>query len=176
MTNTEKQKIHLLVTIILGILVLVFVIKCAYDEKSVPAPPPAAPPPPSAPTPVSEPATNFVVSWENPEFTVENEVLPPEEITGYDVYYKHDDEAETYAAWSPYNVDDDIREVVYATSGYGAHCFSLVTVTRSVGKSVRSEWVCYDLDETVTPPVEPEIPGYRPQPVKEIIIKVTVER
>lgn len=189
----DHTQIYILIIVLLGSVLTAFILNAVYGTSTnnkalafTSEPEQQAPTPTQEPAPAPEPKaeaieTVFVVSWENPTKSEADEDFPATEITGYDIYYKLDDGAESYAKWSPYSADTDIREYKHTASGYGKHCFSLTTVSKNNGKSQRSEWVCYDLEESTDPvdpvepvePVDPELPTTKPRPVKEISVKVT---
>lgn len=103
---------------------------------------------PDTKPPVTSPEISLKITWNNPTTDELGAELPVEEITGYDIYYTQDGSEREYAAWYPYNhAESDIREHIFDARFYGEYCFSLVTVTRSYGKSQPSDYVCYDHEE-----------------------------
>lgn len=96
------------------------------------------------------------ITWERPQTYLNDEPLPLSDITGYDLYHTLNGGEVQYTAWIAQN--DDITHYDYTPEEYGRYCFQMVTVSKSAGKSPKSEPVCIDYTETIPQPANPCAP------------------
>ena len=122
---------------------------------------------------LDEPVT-LRVTWENPTKDIEDNELPPEGITGYDIYVSVDGADYVYAKWYPYvHTESTVKEYDHVAKEAGEYCFKLATVTKEWGKSSLSEAVCHTVEEVVEPPVVVPPPAGAPCPPSDIeVIKL----
>lgn len=100
-----------------------------------------------------EESAGLLITWQPPTKYVDGTDLPPVDITGYDLYHTVNGGEVQYTAWIPQT--GDVKKYSYQPADYGRYCFQLVTVTKSAGKSAKSQPpVCIDYVEKT----EPEIP------------------
>lgn len=109
------------------------------------------------------------ITWQRPTKYVDGTDLPLADITGYDLYHTMNGGALTYTAWIPQT--GDVKKYSYTPPDYGRYCFQLVTVTKSAGKSAKSQPpVCIDYVEKTEP--EPETPEPETSPCEPTTVEV----
>jgi len=105
-------------------------------------------------------STKLRVTWKAPTAFVDGTDMHPDQIKGYNLFVKKDDEEKKYLGW--FNFDYKMNpplEYDFRVTDAGKYCVSMTTNTFEHGGSNESETSCVDYDdEAPFIPREPAIP------------------